>query len=260
MHKVVVCVSGPLGLYRVPVIRKIMDPWLHQTFFRQSCTYGDDRHLTNLLLKMGWKVTYTPFSKCLTETPISFFRFFKQQTRWSKSFFRELFWSGQAFHKHSILYGYEMIFHTIYPFVLGFWQMWILWRGSFKQQVIAFAVIFVLGIVKSLVAFIVAKCQTRMLYFMFYLLYYLVLLIPAKLLALATLHHTSWGTRGASSDYLSYAVLGVWNLNLLSGLVYSIYRTFYFWENSDIIYAYVLTGIMASYLTLFFIGKLNGFY
>ncbi|KAJ3021268.1 UNVERIFIED_CONTAM: Hyaluronan synthase 3 [Siphonaria sp. JEL0065] len=70
-HKAVVCISGPIGLYRTAAIAPIMDQWVDQTFFKTRCTYGDDRHLTNLCLNTGWQIVYTPDAFCFTASPVT---------------------------------------------------------------------------------------------------------------------------------------------------------------------------------------------
>ena len=67
-----------------------------------KCTFGDDRHLSNLILEKGLSIFYTPFAKCKTDTPAELLRWIPQQTRWCKSFFREFFYNIRSFHKHSV--------------------------------------------------------------------------------------------------------------------------------------------------------------
>ncbi|KAF9129236.1 hyaluronan synthase [Mortierella sp. 14UC] len=78
-HSVVSCVSGPLGIYRMSIVADGV-----------LCTYGDDRHLANLVLREGYKVKFSHYAICYTDTPIRFIVWVTQQTRWSKSFFREI--------------------------------------------------------------------------------------------------------------------------------------------------------------------------
>ncbi|KAK3805506.1 MAG: nucleotide-diphospho-sugar transferase [Benniella sp.] len=58
-HGVVNCVSGPLGIYRMSIVAEVMDSWVQQSFLGVLCTYGDDRHLTNLVLREGYKVKFS---------------------------------------------------------------------------------------------------------------------------------------------------------------------------------------------------------
>ena len=49
----VLCVSGPIGMYRLSYIEQILKDWRGQTFLGKLCSYGDDRHLTNKILSLG---------------------------------------------------------------------------------------------------------------------------------------------------------------------------------------------------------------
>ena len=55
----------------------------------QKCTYGDDRALTNLVLKNGYNTLYTKNALVYTIVPSNIKKLFKMITRWNKSFIRE---------------------------------------------------------------------------------------------------------------------------------------------------------------------------
>lgn len=63
------CISGPLGMYRNSLLQQFLEDWYHQKFLGSKCSFGDDRHLTNRVLSLGYRTKYTARSKCLTETP-----------------------------------------------------------------------------------------------------------------------------------------------------------------------------------------------
>ncbi|KTF71373.1 hypothetical protein cypCar_00048498, partial [Cyprinus carpio] len=48
------CISGPLGLYRNDLLQQFLESWYNQKFLGTHCTFGDDRHLTNRMLSMGY--------------------------------------------------------------------------------------------------------------------------------------------------------------------------------------------------------------
>jgi len=255
LYGTVVCVSGPIGIYRTAILKEVMDAWKDQKFLGSACTYGDDRHLTNLTLLLGWKVRYAPKSFCFTETPTTLFRFFKQQTRWSKSFFREILWSVRAFNLHPLWYGYEMTFHTFYPFLLIYWQIHILYFGTLLNQLLASSVIAVIGAYKAFAAFMLSGFQNRIIFYPFYTFIYTSILTPAKLLALITLWDSSWGTRGKSSDSIFYAMLTLWNSIMAGGFVYSFVRHYKSGVSSfEKLFAEILLGIVGGLVALGYVG------
>nr|XP_023399853.1 LOW QUALITY PROTEIN: hyaluronan synthase 1 [Loxodonta africana] len=52
------CISGPLGLYRNNLLQQFLEAWYNQKFLGTHCTFGDDRHLTNRMLSMGYATNY----------------------------------------------------------------------------------------------------------------------------------------------------------------------------------------------------------
>lgn len=42
------------GLYRNNLLQQFLEAWYNQKFLGTHCTFGDDRHLTNRMLSMGY--------------------------------------------------------------------------------------------------------------------------------------------------------------------------------------------------------------
>ncbi|KAI8931354.1 hypothetical protein NX059_011692 [Plenodomus lindquistii] len=112
------CLSGPMSMYRTSDLETVLGPWNLQSFGGKPTTFGDDRHLTNQLLGHGLQTRYTHRTWCDSESPTVFVRWVTQQTRWSKSFFREAFWFPKSFVYHSPWLLVETTIQTIYPFIL----------------------------------------------------------------------------------------------------------------------------------------------
>lgn len=85
----VTCCSGCCSAYRRKYVLGVIDDWSKQTFLGVRCTYGDDRSLTNFLLKKGYSTLYNPQALSYTVVPDNYKQFFKQQLRWKKSWIRE---------------------------------------------------------------------------------------------------------------------------------------------------------------------------
>lgn len=86
---ILVC-SGPISCYRREVVMDNLPRYLNQKFLGVPAHVGDDRCLTNFAIERG-KTVYQETAKCITDVPEKVTVFLKQQTRWSKSFFRETF-------------------------------------------------------------------------------------------------------------------------------------------------------------------------
>jgi hyaluronan synthase len=85
----VACCSGCFAAYRRPAVLEVLEKWEHQHFLKVECTYGDDRALTNMMLRNGWKAIYDSEAEAWTDAPDRYRQFFKQQLRWKKSWARE---------------------------------------------------------------------------------------------------------------------------------------------------------------------------
>lgn len=85
------CACGSLALYRGRVLRANLDDFLGQEFLGKPAVFGDDRRITNYALMDGRSV-YQETAVAYTAVPERFGHYLRQQTRWSKSFFRESVW------------------------------------------------------------------------------------------------------------------------------------------------------------------------
>jgi len=114
---VVFCCSGCSSAYRKSLVMPIMDEWLNETFIGLPVTWGDDRALTNWVIKLGYKTIYTDSAQAYTICPDNLKQLLKQQVRWKKgwlvnSFFASKFiWKKQFF--VSITYFFPLILITI---------------------------------------------------------------------------------------------------------------------------------------------------
>ena len=85
----VVCCSGCFAAYRRSAVEPLLESWENQRFLGVACTYGDDRALTNSLLRSGWITRFDCEAEAWTDVPERYGKFFRQQLRWKKSWARE---------------------------------------------------------------------------------------------------------------------------------------------------------------------------
>jgi hyaluronan synthase len=85
----VACCSGCFAAYRRVAVVDLLDRWEHQRFLGTECTYGDDRALTNRVIRAGWRSIYDRRAEAWTDAPSDYKVFFRQQLRWKKSWSRE---------------------------------------------------------------------------------------------------------------------------------------------------------------------------
>lgn len=191
------CVSGPLGVYRMSIIRRIKDEWATQTFMGNVCTYGDDRHLTNLVLSLGFRAVYVMQARAKTQAPEKFWNWLLQQLRWSRSFYREYLLNWKWFHKHNAWLAFDMTYQAVFPFMLTVNIIVLLLTTAIYEPVYLLywlVVVLVFGFIRAIYAVIFTK-RIEFFGFTFYSLLYVVCLLPLKWIAVATLDDTGWGTR-----------------------------------------------------------------
>ncbi|KPP64589.1 hyaluronan synthase 1-like, partial [Scleropages formosus] len=216
---------------RNDLLQQFLESWYHQKFLGTHCTFGDDRHLTNRMLSMGYATKYTALSKCYTETPAQFLRWLNQQTRWTKSYFREWLYNAMWWHKHSLWMTYESIVSGIFPFFVTATVIMLFWSGSIWDVLWVLCCIQIIGLVKAAYACLLRK-NIIMIFMSLYSVLYMTSLLPAKYFALLTMNKSNWGTSGRRKivgNYIPVLPLSVWAAILLSGLCYNIY-----WESTRI--------------------------
>jgi hyaluronan synthase len=189
----VTCVSGPIGLYRARDLRPILNRWVRQTWLGSKATFGDDRHLTNLVISQGRKVHYTPWARCHTDTPVPLARFLAQQLRWSQSFFREILFNLGWIHRGSIWLAVELAVQFAYPFFLATTIVYALSYRSLDMLVLVPVIAILVGGVRAAWAVLNTR-RTEFVYYGFYSVVYMLFLVPTKLFAILTLWSNDWGT------------------------------------------------------------------
>ncbi len=85
----VMCTPGALSAYRADSVREVLDEWLAQTFFGQPATIGEDRAMTNLILRSGATVRYQSDAIVLTQVPSTARQLCRMFLRWARSNVRE---------------------------------------------------------------------------------------------------------------------------------------------------------------------------
>jgi hyaluronan synthase len=239
MWRCVGCLSGPMSMYRSSDLETILGPWNLQTFGGKHTTFGDDRHLTNQLLAHGLKTRYTHRTWCDSESPTTFVRWVAQQTRWSKSFFREAFWFPASFAYQSPWMLVEMTIQTLYPFILIATAFHLLFDASDASKwrpVIWLVTMFGIAFFKCLVALFICWDPWLLLFACYGFIYFFGLL-PSKVWALLTMNSTGWGTsarssaerkRGQSFLQRSFHVghLVIWYTAVFVGLGFFTYKMF----------------------------------
>ncbi|KAJ3160255.1 Hyaluronan synthase 3 [Geranomyces variabilis] len=222
----VTCVSGPIGIYRVSFLCTRIDEWVNQQFLGVLCTYGDDRHMTNLALKDGYDVVYTPGAVCYSESPPTFVRWVAQQTRWAKSSYREALLSIQWFHKFPLWLAYETTYNFVYPILLIYSTGLVLYTGEFWHLLFWLDNLIAVGFMKALYAILYTR-HPKFLLIPVYGVLYLAGVLPSKIQAIFLLWDSSWGTSTRlrmTVNYTHIIIPVAWISVIAVGVALHLYR------------------------------------
>jgi hyaluronan synthase len=85
----VLCTPGALAAYRSSAVFNCLPEWINQTFMGQPSDIGEDRAMTNMILKQGKEVLFQRNAYVLTDVPESYTGLYKMFIRWDRSNVRE---------------------------------------------------------------------------------------------------------------------------------------------------------------------------
>ncbi|MHC5363142.1 glycosyltransferase family 2 protein [Myroides sp. LJL110] len=87
--KTVLCTPGALAAYKKDAVLNALDSWINQTFMGVASDIGEDRSMTNFILKQGYHVLFQKNAYVLTNTPEKYKGLYKMFIRWERSNVRE---------------------------------------------------------------------------------------------------------------------------------------------------------------------------
>ncbi len=207
----VTCLSGPLACYRKKIIIDNMEAWLNQKFLGQKATFGDDRSMTNFVLKHH-RTSYQDTAICSTIVPNKYQVFLKQQMRWKRSWLRESIVAGKFIWKKEPFMSLFFYMGVLVPIAAPVVVLYNLFYVPITQQV--FPKTFVIGLL--LMSFLMSAAQllfrksSTWLYGMFFGIYYEAVLLWQMPVAWFTFWKSTWGTRLTPEDIREQKKKGIY--------------------------------------------------
>ncbi len=83
------CLPGCFSAYRRVCVLHVLEEWLNSKVMGEYGNFGDDRSLTNFILK-DYKILYDDRALATTIAPENWRQYARQQARWSRSYLREI--------------------------------------------------------------------------------------------------------------------------------------------------------------------------
>lgn len=85
----VMCTPGALAAYRKDAVMNCLSDWINQEFMGKPSTIGEDRAMTNMILKQGYNVLFQRNAFVYTNIPERYKNLYKMFIRWERSNVRE---------------------------------------------------------------------------------------------------------------------------------------------------------------------------
>jgi hyaluronan synthase len=192
----VTCCPGCLSAYRREYVLRVLKPWLDQRFLGARATFGDDRSLTNFILRR-YRVIYNDKAVCTTLVPETWKRYLIQQVRWKKSWLREtLIAASFMIKKHPVaaisFYAGTLcsLLSPLMVFRAVFWEL------TDQSSIFVYYVlgVILMGVFQSLY-FLKYRPSSRWLLGMLMMASQVVLMGPQTYYAVLTMRKNHWGTR-----------------------------------------------------------------
>ena len=197
----VTCLSGPISCYRKELVLKYLDAWRNQRFLGERATFGDDRSMTNFILRHN-RTGYQDTAKCQTIVPNTHRIFLKQQMRWKRSWLRESMVAAQFMWKKEPFMALSFYMGLLIPILAPMIVLYNLIYIPIIHRV--FPLTFILGI--ALMALLMSMAQlflrksSTWSFGIWFCLYYEVILLWQMPIAWLTFWKTTWGTRMTPAD------------------------------------------------------------
>jgi len=85
----VMCTPGALAAYRRSAVFACLPEWINQTFMGKPSDIGEDRAMTNMIMKQGHHILFQRNAYVLTNVPEKYKGLYKMFIRWGRSNVRE---------------------------------------------------------------------------------------------------------------------------------------------------------------------------
>ncbi len=199
----VTCCSGCFSAYKREAILPRMEWWESQTFLGVESTFGDDRSLTNCVLR-DWQIVYEKKAVSHTIVPATFRAFVKQQTRWKRSWTRESLLVARFIWRKNPIASLFVYLSIVLPLIAPVAAIHAIVWGPLAHggtlPLIYLAGIYSLAMVYSLY-YVIFQDEYSLVwvYGILFVFFYLAIMLWQTYYAIATCRTASWGTRPATA-------------------------------------------------------------
>ncbi|EHK52330.1 chitooligosaccharide synthase NodC [Allomesorhizobium alhagi] len=197
----VMCCCGPCAMYRRSALVLLLDQYETQLFRGKPSDFGEDRHLTILMLKAGLRTEYVPDAIAATVVPDRLAPYLRQQLRWARSTFRDTLLALRLLPSLDRYITLDVVGQNLGPLLLALSVLAGLTQFALTATVpwSTALVIASMTIIRCSVAALRAR-ELRFLGFSLHTFINIFLLLPLKAYALCTLSNSDWLSRGSPAN------------------------------------------------------------
>ncbi|MGY4473493.1 chitooligosaccharide synthase NodC [Bradyrhizobium sp. USDA 3364] len=197
----VMCCCGPCAMYRRSALALLLDQYETQFFRGKPSDFGEDRHLTILMLKAGFRTEYVPDAIAATVVPDTLGPYLRQQLRWARSTFRDTFLALRLLPELDGYLTLDVVGQNLGPLLLAVSAL-----AALAELAVGGSVPWWTGL--TIAAMTMVRCsvaalragELRFLGFSLHTPINIFLLLPLKAYALCTLSNSDWLSRTIVSE------------------------------------------------------------
>lgn len=206
------CLPGRTIAFRTSILRESMDEFMTERFMGIHKEVSDDRSLTNITLKRGFKTVMQDTALVYTDCPTELKKYFRQQLRWAEGSQYNNLRMASWMLKYAKLMFYIFFTDMLMPFLListySTWLFGFIARTlnydiqslPFSPHILWACVLIYIG---SAISFTIRNIKILnsveskyILFFPFLILFLSVFMVPIRMVGLARCADSlSWGTR-----------------------------------------------------------------
>ncbi|MET4607656.1 cellulose synthase/poly-beta-1,6-N-acetylglucosamine synthase-like glycosyltransferase, partial [Bradyrhizobium sp. JR4.1] len=182
--------------YRRSALMLLLDQYETQFFRGKPSDFGEDRHLTILMLKAGFRTEYVPDAIAATVVPDKLLPYLRQQLRWARSTYRDTLLGLHLLPGLDRYLTLDVLGQNLGPLLLAISSI-----AALAQLALTDSVPWWTGL--TIVAMTMVRCsvaalragELRFLGFALHTPINIFLLLPMKAYALCTLSNSDWLSR-----------------------------------------------------------------
>lgn len=197
----VMCCCGPCAIYRRSALASLLDQYESQYFRGKPSDFGEDRHLTILMLKAGFRTEYVPSAIAATVVPNKLGPYLRQQLRWARSTFRDTLLGLRLLPNLNRFLTLDVVGQNLGPLLLALSVLTGLAQLALTGTVPWLAALMIVAMTMIHCSVVALRArQLRFLGFSLHAFISIFLLLPLKAYALCTLSNSDWLARSSAGN------------------------------------------------------------